>query len=214
MSKPEVMIAGAVVSDSVFSVGRSMYVSKPYSKSIELSGEALGLLRELSLGEALTLSSLAQKSGRSRAKTDKMLKRLQNAGMVKYASVATDYSVFKLWLPSDVTPPRTAGEACRLAVLGIFFTLAAQEAPGFRWRLIRQKSSPVLGELVFAGSKGQEKWIIDAPRRGENMAEEADLYIFPTIEEARAVIPRGKKYTSELLLLWRESSLREMIREH
>ncbi|RYD01495.1 hypothetical protein N752_29780 [Desulforamulus aquiferis] len=200
-----VNIAGKTVEDSNFSVGRSMFVPKPQApREMKLvpNAKVLDILQKLSMAEALVINNLAQLCGYYRSNIDGLLIKLLNAGLVKYVCVATEHAVFKLWFPTDAKLPRNAQEACRLAMLGTFFSLAAiNEIPDFEWRLIRNSKSPVLGEMTFAGMNGKEKWIIDVPRRGEKPQEKANLYIFPTLEEATTQTPNGKKFTSDLFLL-------------
>ncbi|ABO49513.1 hypothetical protein Dred_0978 [Desulforamulus reducens MI-1] len=204
MGVPNIEISGKIVKDSAFAIGRSMVVSKrQVSSEINLypSGMDLEILKMLSINEALMLNSLVRLFDSYRTKIDKLLIKLSNRGLVKNVSVATEHTMFKLWLPMDTKVPRNAQEACRLAMLGTFFSLAFKEIPNLQWRLIRNNKAPVLAEMTFIGKNGEEKWIIDVPRRGEKPQEKATLYIFPTIEEAVSLTPKGRRFTSDLFLL-------------
>lgn len=218
MGVPDVEISGKTVKESAFAIGRSMVVSKRRVLSeitLPPSGIELEILKMLSMNEALMLNSLVRLFDSYRTKITKLLTKLYNRGLVKNISVATEYTIFKLWLPMDIKVPRNSQEACRLAMLGIFFSQAYKEIPNLRWRLIRNNKAPVLGEMTFTGKHGEEKWIIDAPRRGEKPQEKATLYIFPTIEEAVSLAPKGKKFTSDLFLLKDlEKPLKERLFEH
>ena len=68
--------------------------------------------------------------------------------------------------------------------------------------------------MTFEGKNGREKWTVDAPRRGEKPQEKAQLYIFPTIQEANEMAPKGKKFTADLFLLKAQKPLKEIIFEH
>lgn len=204
MGLPSVNINGKLVEDSNFSIGRSMFASKqqiPRKLKLVPNGRVLDVLQKLSMAEALMLNNLAKLCGYYRSNIEALLIKLFHDGLVKNVHVATEHTIFKLWLPMDAKLPRNAQEACRLAMLGAFFSLAFKEIPNLRWRLIRNNKAPVLGEMTFAGKNGEEKWIVDVPRRGEKPQEKATLYIFPTIEEAVGLAPKGKKFTSDLFLL-------------
>ena len=45
------------------------------------------------------------------------------------------------------------------------------------------------------------KWVIDVPRMGEEPAPEADLFIYPTREDAEQKTPAGKRYTWDLAVI-------------
>ena len=205
MGVPSVNINGKLVEDSAFALGRSMVISKPHGLSetkIPSPGKmGIEVLKMLSMNEALMLNSLVHLLDNYRKKINHLLTKLFNKGLVKIVSVTTEHATFALWLPMDTRSPRNAQEACRLAMLGSFMASAMKEMPDFQWRLIRNNKSPVLAEMTFTGKYGKEKWIIDAPRRGEKPQEKAHLYVFPTLEEAVSLAPEGRKFTSDVLLL-------------
>lgn len=218
MGLPSVNIGGKIVEDSAFSRGRSMFASKkqvPPELKLAPSGKTMDVLQKLSEAEALTLNTLTMLCDSYRTSVDRMLIKLLHDSLVKNVCVATEHTIFKLWLPMDAKLPRNAQEACRLAMLGTFFSLAFKEIPNLQWRLIRNNKPPVLGEMIFTGKSGKEKWIIDAPRRGEKPQENAHLYIFPTIEEAVTLAPEGRRFTSDLFLLKSLGTpLKERLFEH
>ena len=146
---PSAYIDGKLVEDSNFSVGRSMFASKqriPQELKLIPTGKIMDVLQKLSIAEALMLKSLARICGYYRNSIDELLIKLLHGGLVKNVYVATNHTIFKLWLPADAKLPRTAQEACRLAMLGTFYSLAVKEMPGFTWRLIRNNKSPVVGK--------------------------------------------------------------------
>lgn len=99
-------------------------------------------------------------------------------------------------------PPGDATEACRLALLGVFFGHAKIEMPGFGWRLLRRPSRPAMAEVSFNDKDGNLiKWVIDAPRLGEEPVPEADLFIYPALETAKQKTPAGKRYTRDLAVI-------------
>ena len=217
LSLPSIEISGKIAEDSAFSVGRSMIVFRwPAFRSakLPLSPKTQEILRHLSIGAALTTNSLVRITGKHRPGMNKDLLRLWQAGLVKQLAIATDHTVFKLWTTADRKPPATAQEACRMAVLGAFYALAARETPDFGWRLIRDSRYMVVGEMSFTGRNGREKWLIDAPRRGEIMIDNAQAYVFPTLEEARAAVPPGTPFTSDICLFKGGRSLKDMLFEH
>jgi hypothetical protein len=116
-------------------------------------------------------------------------------------NVITDSSFFKLWVAGRQWLPATAQDACRMAILALFYALARREVPEFGWRILRNSQHPPMAEMTFKGKAGCERWVIDAPRRGENPAPRADLYIFPTRDDALALTPEGKRYTNDLAVL-------------
>ena len=217
MGLPCVEILGEMVEDSAFSVGRSMTVyRRPALRStkIPVSGQTHEILRHLSIGAGLTVNSLARITGKHKMMITKELLRLWQAGLVRQLAVATDHSVFKLWTPADSGWPATAQEACRMAVLGAFYALALREAPGFSWRLDRKSRAQIVGEMSFTGKNGPEKWVVDAPRRGEAITGGARAYIFPTLAEAGGAVPKGASFTSDLHLFKGGQPLKTMLFEH
>ncbi|WP_031516829.1 hypothetical protein [Desulfofalx alkaliphila] len=219
MGLPSINIAGKLVEDSAFAVGRSMFISKQSipPKKLKLTQErkVLDILQKLSMAEALMTNSLVRLNRSYRTSIEKILVKLLHEGLIKNVCVATEHTIFKLWISADGKLPRNAQEACRLAILGIFFSLAKKEIPNFQWRVIRSNKSPILGEMTFEGKNGSEKWVIDVPRRGEKPQEKAHLYIFPTLEEAIIQSPNGKKFTSDIILIKDSSKpLKERIFEY
>jgi len=217
MGLPIIEISGKMVEDSAYSVGRSIIVYKrpPFKPEKHLySVKTFDILKHLSIGTALTSNSLARITGRHKTVVNKNLARLWQAGMIKQLAVATDYTVFKLWSATDAKLPGTAQEACRLAVLGAFYALAAKEVPGFIWQLNRSSRNKMIGEMTFTGKEGPQKWLIDVPRRGEKITDGAQVYIFPTIEEAGETTPPGASFTSDPLLFKGEQPLIAMLFQH
>ena len=214
MALPVVEISGRMVEDSAFSAGRSMsiYRQPAFNQARRLfSVKTYEILKHLSMGTALTANSLARIAGKHKTVINKGLVRLWQAGMVKQLAVATDYTIFKLWTTADAKLPDSAQEACRMAVLGAFYAMASQEAPDLTWQLIRNNRFKVIGEMTFAGHEGRQKWLIDVPRRGETITEGAQVYIFPTMEEAGKITPKGAYFTSDPYLFKGEQSLKAML---
>lgn len=133
--------------------------------------------------------------------TSRAVKSLWYAGMVNVVNIVTSSSLFKLWVAGREWMPANPQDACRLAILSLFYALARREVPEFSWRIVRSSHHPPMAEMTFKGKTGFGKWLIDAPRRGEMPSPKADLYIFPTVDEAIAVTPKGKLHTSDLKLL-------------
>ncbi|MQL52769.1 hypothetical protein GFC01_10945 [Desulfofundulus thermobenzoicus] len=117
-----------------------------------------------------------------------------------FAEIGEYKGQFRLWYPADARPPKDAQEACRLAALGLFYALAKNEVPGFKWRVTRNGKNGVTAEMLFTVSNNISRWVIDAPRRDENPIPGADVYIFPTIGEGKTLTPVGKMYTADELL--------------
>jgi hypothetical protein len=106
---------------------------------------------------------------------------------------------FYHWVIKGCQPPGNATEACRLASLGLFFGHAKNEIPGFSWQLLRRPGRPVMAELNLVNKDGNAiRWVIDAPRLDEEPTLEAELFIFPSHEDALQKAPAGKRYTWDL----------------
>jgi hypothetical protein len=59
-----------------------------------------------------------------------------------------------------------------------------------------------MAKVRLDGNDGNvTRWVIDAPRIGEEPAPEADLLIYPTREEAEQKTPAGKRYTWDLAVI-------------
>lgn len=200
--------------DSIFADGKSIFISRTPAEieSRDFNGKAMEIMSLLSEAEAVTITALSIAAGYNRQLVQKSLTSLWHAGLARWVAVATAMGIFKLWLCADTRPPKTPDEACRMAVLGMYFALARKEVPGFEWRLIRGKRAAAHAEmsLIMKANEEKGKVLIDAPRRGDKMLDGADIYIFPTHEEA-AMTPVGKRYTTDLAILINGESLKQKI---
>ncbi|AKX95745.1 hypothetical protein MTHERMOG20_23600 [Moorella thermoacetica] len=171
----------------------------PGSGARDFSGRAYELLSALVEAKALTQEASANILKCSRRTANSALKTLWYAGMARWVDVFTAIGPFRLWLPAESRPPLDAQEACRLAVYGLFFSLAKNEVPGFSWQLVKARNSPLQAQMAFNGANGPEKWLIDAPRLDEEINPVVDVYILP-MEGRKREIP-GKKFILDELLL-------------
>lgn len=199
------------INDSIFAAGLSMAVSKmPVEiESRDFTGRAFEVLQYLSEADALTTSAVSILLNKYRNTSGQSLTCLWHACLVRWVTVATTLGIFKLWVTADAKPPRNAMEACRMAVLGLYYSRAKKEVPGFEWRLLRSHQKPVQAEMLLTprGQTEKVKMIIDVPRRGEKPDPDANLYIFPTMDEAKKLVPNGKSFTTDLHLLKYDAQL-------
>ncbi len=171
------------------------------------TGKTLELLECMMQAGALTKSAAATALRCGRHEAGNVGKTLWYSGMIDiYRVYSRDTSgnnvQFHLWVAKDCQPPANATEACRLALLGIFFGHAKIEMPGFGWRLLRRPSRPAMAEVRLDGKDGNViRWAIDAPRMREDPVPEADLLIYPTREDAEQKTPAGKRYTWDLAVI-------------
>ena len=172
-------------------------------KSTVFTGRSFEVLNYLNEAEGLTVTAISSLISHNRAAAGRALNTLYYACMVKWLAVSGNNTIFKLWILADRKPPKTSNDACRMAIYGFYYALAKKEVPGFSWRLIRKPKTPLLAEMTYiARDSGKEaKMIIDAPRRGEKPWPEANIIIFPSIEEANKMVLSGKRYTSDFYLL-------------
>ncbi|MBO8128919.1 MAG: hypothetical protein H0Z39_06940 [Peptococcaceae bacterium] len=173
----------------------------PGIEARDFSGRAWELLQALCESGGLTTGAAAMAVNCSRQTASNGMKTLWYAGMAEWYDVQSTVGMFRLWLPVEARPPRDAQEACRMAVLGLCYSLAKHEVPGFRWQLTRNGKSHAMATLEFHGQNGPERWLVDAPRTEQEPTATADLYIFPTETEAKEMTPAGKRYTTDELLL-------------
>jgi hypothetical protein len=172
-----------------------------------LTVKATDLMECMLEAEALTKSAAAMALRCGRHEVGKAAKNLWSAWMIDIykvfsRSVTGTNAQFQLWVAKGCRPPADAREACRLAVLGMFYGRAKIEMPGFGWRLVRPHGLPVMAEVTFANKNGRAiKWVVDAPRLGDAPAPEADLFIYPALGEAEQKTPPGKWYTWDLSIL-------------
>lgn len=173
-------------------------------EQIDYTGRAFELMEILAEATALTTGAAATALGCSRQTAGTSFNSLWWAGMTRWVNVFAEIGEYKgqfrLWYPADNKPPKNAQEACRLAVIGLFYALAKNEVPGFKWRTIRNGKHGATAEMQFTVNENITQWVIDAPRRDENPSEQADVYIFPTTYEAKTMTPAGKMFTSDELL--------------
>jgi hypothetical protein len=159
----------------------------------------------LASAQALTSGAAAIALDCSRRTAATAFNGLWWAGMARWVNVFAANSAgqkgqFRLWFSADARPPRSAQEACRLAALGFFFARAKGEVPGFKWQVIRMNTGAV-AEMQYVAADQIEKWLIDAPRHGEEPISNADVYIFPSVRDGRELAPSGKTFTADEVLL-------------
>jgi len=165
----------------------------------------------------LTATTAAMLLNTSRMAAQKLLAKLWKARFIKCIEVVTasvPERVFKLWVSNDKMLPKLPNEACRLAVLSIFYGRSKNNLPGFMWELKKHnKSKKIYASMTYLppGEKKKSTLLIDAPRRGEEPNPEADIIVFPTIEEAKALTPVGKRYTIDYILLNRDIPFENLI---
>jgi hypothetical protein len=167
----------------------------------------------------MTQTAAAAALGCGRHEVNGAARSLWFSGMMDvYCVVSKDAqganSQFHLWVLRGHKPPADAREACRMAVLALFYGHAIIEMPGFGWKVTRGPGRPVVAEVRFRNPKGENvRWVIDAPRRGEEPLPEADLYIFPAAEQAEEKTPAGKSCTTDLEIAWaRPGELRKAVK--
>ncbi len=194
---------------SIYAQGVGMVKMKPGAREerISFTGKALELMECLTEAEALTKSAAAIALRCSRQKVGKAGKALWRSGVINAYNVFTQdisgvNTRFQLWTAKSCRPPADAQEACRLSMLGLFYGHAKIEMSGFGWRLIRRPGRPVMADVSFTNKEGgTAKWLIDAPRMGDAPAPEADLFFYPTLEDAEQKTPVGKRYTWDLAVM-------------
>jgi hypothetical protein len=191
---------------------RGVYLDKMKASDMEergdCAGKAVALIECLAEAGALTQTAAAVALRRNRQEMGAAAKGLWLAGVVDIYSVfsqnapGTANAQFQLWVAKGCRHPADAGDACRQAVLGLFYAHARLEMPGFGWRLVRRPGRPVLAEVSFASKDGEAiRWLVDAPRLGDDPAPEADIFIYPDCEDAEQKTPAGKKYTWDLAIV-------------
>jgi hypothetical protein len=174
----------------------------------DCDGKAVALMECLAEAGALTQTAAAVALRRNRQEMGAAAKSLWLAGVVDIYSVfsqsapGTTNAQFQLWAVKGRQHPADASDACRQAVLGLFYAHARLEMPGFGWRLVRRPGRPVMAEVSFASKDGEAiRWLVDAPRLGDDPAPEADIFIYPDCEDAEQKTPPGKKYTWDLAVV-------------
>jgi len=189
-------------SDSPFArgIGLKARCRGPGIEAKDYSGRAFEILQALAEAGALTHKGAEILLGNKRWAANKALTALWYAGMANWYDVISETGVFRLWVPAETVVVKNPQEACRLAALGLFYALAKNEVPGFKWRMIRNGKNGVTAEMHFTISGNTTQWIIDAPRRDEDPVPHSDVYIFPTINEGKTLTPAGKMYTADELL--------------
>lgn len=194
--------------DSAFAYGTAVSISRLPVEIIsqDFGGRAFEVLQYMEEAEFLILTSITKLLNDSRFIASKSINSLWYAGLVRWINVSANNSIFKIYMTVDTRVPKGPNEACRLATLGLFYAYAKKEVPGFGWRLIRSKETPIMAEMSYINRETKElsKMIIDAPRRGEKPHPDAQLIIFPTDDEAKTLMAgtkQSKQITSDLRLL-------------
>lgn len=208
--------------DSAFALGTAVrYLKYPAEvMNIEYNSIIFEVLKYLGEAEYLPVSTIALLIGHSRGRTQKLMAKMWRARLVKCIEVNT-YSTpsmsFKLWISMAYSLPKSANDACRLAMLGAFYGRIKKEMPGLEWILIKARrgkgKNNVNAEMTYLSGEKKDKitLLIDAPRRGEKPNTDADIYIFPTVEEAKIYTPNGKRFTTDIILMNREISFSNLI---
>ena len=206
---------------SIFADGVSMVKARASfaEEAYDDMGRASELMERTVEACALTRTAAAAALGCGRHEAGGAIKNLWLSGMIdRYNVVSRDvngsHAQFRLWVARGCQPPADAREACRLAVISLFYGHAKIEMPGFGWRLLRRKGRPALAEVSFVNQDGESvKWLIDAPRMGEEPVPEADIAIFPTLEDAERKTPAGKRYAWDLAVMSaRPDELRNVVK--
>lgn len=194
-----------MIKDSAFANGTGMTVLKMPAEieSRDFNGRAFEALQYLSEAENLTVTMIADLLGCNRYIASNSITSLWHAHLARCMAVATPMRVFRLWASSDSMIPKNATDACRLAALGLYYSRAKKEASEFGWKIIRNGKKIICAEMTFLprGKTEKAKMLIEAPRRGEMPGDEADLCIFPTLEEGKKLSPKGKRFTADMILL-------------
>ncbi|MTI82388.1 MAG: winged helix-turn-helix transcriptional regulator [Firmicutes bacterium] len=196
--------------DSAFAAGTAIrHLKYPEQiKEIGNSQRAFDALRYISEGEYLTVTTVAILMQCSRMMATKTIKNLWMARLVKCVEVVTNTTperLFKIWMISTKKLPKNANEACRLAALGMFYGRTKNSLSEYEWNIIRRSREKkyVTATIKFlpTGKKDKTTLSIDAPRRGEKPSPDSDIYIFPTIEEAKIYAPHDKRFTTDFILM-------------
>ena len=206
--------------DSAFALGTAVrYLKYPDNlKNIKYNEMIYSALKYLREAEYLPVSMIAILLGCSRSSAQKLMAKMWQARLVKCIEIAT-YSTpsmtFKLWVNSVSGMPKNANEACRLAVLGAFYGRIKKEQAELEWIIVKRskEKKQVTATMAFvpAGKKDKVTLTVDAPRRGEKPNPDADIYIFPTTEEAKLYTPPGKRFTTDLVLMNRNIETNNLI---
>jgi len=199
--------------DSVFAAGTAIRFPKypGQIKEIDNSNKKLfDALKYFKEAEYLPLSAIAALMKCSRRSGKKIVDHLWMVRLIKCIEVVTctePERIFKLWMQAAKgrNMPKNANEACRLAVLGTFYSRVANVLPEIEWSIIQRgkEKKYVSAAMTYlpAGKREKSTLIVDAPRRGEKPSQDADIYIFPTVEEAKLFTPKGKRYTTDFVLM-------------
>ena len=186
----------------------------------DFTGKAAELMECMVDAGALTQTAAALALRCNRQEAGRAAKSLWFAGMMDIYNVlsqnasSTTNAQFQLWVIKGCQAPADAREACRLAILGLFYGHAKIEMPGFGWRLVRRHGWPVMAEVGFANKDGEVvKWLVDAPRMDEEPVPEADLVIYHDPEDADQKTPAGKRYVWDLAVVGaRPDELRKAVK--
>lgn len=205
-----------MIKDSCFAKGLGMVVSKVPARPemIGNNNRDFELLKYLDEAEGLTLSVIAELLECSRKTADKTAMRLLRSTMIKCITVAGQQDVFKLWVLSNKRLPKTPNEACRLSALSLFYGRAKKEVPEFSWQVVRSPKKQIYAEMSYMpkGQSERSKLIIDAPRRDDEINIDADIYLFPTLDEGKIKVPDGKRFTADLeIMLNKNTELNQLI---
>lgn len=196
--------------DSAFAAGTALrHLKYPVQiKEISDSKKGFAVLRYINEGESLTVTAIAMLMKCSRMKAKNIIENLWMSRLVKCVEVVTNTKperFFKLWMESTKNLPKNANEACRLAVLGMFYSRTKNSLSEYEWSVIRRnrekKHATAIMTFLPSGKKEKTALCIDAPRRGEKPNPDADIYIFPTNDEARIYTPPGKRFTTDFILM-------------
>lgn len=194
---------------SIFAEGLGLIKARAsfVEEAHDFTGKASEVMEIMMEAEAMTQTAAAVGLACNRQKAGGAAKSLWLSGMLDIYNVFSRdvngvNAQFQLWVAKGCKPPADAREACRLAVLGLFYAHAKIEMPGFGWRLKRGPARPVMAEVAFAHRSGEAvKWLVDAPRVGEDPSPDADIAIFPSAEEAERKTSVGKRYTWDLAVV-------------
>lgn len=193
-----------------YACGIALQKGKPSPQEvIEHTDRSQVLLKHLSRCQVITRLAVERLLGCGRKSARKLLSKMWHGGYLEYVNCISETGPFHLYfLPGNTVYPKTANQACQLAILSLLYVSLTTSINTFKNLTFKldQTKNFCASYASFVYTRQGENRIIEKPRNlyvipvrknqekpNRSMSELTNLYIFPlgNIEDAKKMVAKG-----------------------